>query len=123
MIPSHRTTNQDCLASRSKPPRKYPSVISGSRNSISNAMRIRVCLLCSFMLLAYRLEGQQRRGGPGETPLAINFADHTGFISIFDGKTLNGWDGATEVWHVEDGAIVGESRPEKPAGTTFLIWR
>ncbi len=78
------------------------------------------------MVMIYRLEGQQRRGtpgGPGETPLAINFADHRGFVSMFDGKTLNGWDGASEVWRVDDGAIVGESRPEKPAGTTFLIWR
>src|SRR5262245_13609233 len=86
-------------------------------------MRIRVCLLCLVMLMALHIQGQQRRGGPGETPLTINFADHTGFVSIFDGKTLAGWDGASEVWRVEDGAIVAESRPEKPAGTTFLIWR
>jgi hypothetical protein len=53
----------------------------------------------------------------------INFADHTGFTSIFDGRTLTNWDGAPEVWRIEDGAIVGESRPDKPAGTTFIIWR
>ncbi len=41
----------------------------------------------------------------------------------FDGKTLKGWDGSPEVWHVEDGALVGESSPEHPSGTTNIIWR
>lgn len=63
------------------------------------------------------------RGAFGGAPLTINFDDHSGFVSIFDGKTLDGWDGAKEIWRVEDGAIVGESKPENPAGTTFLIWR
>jgi hypothetical protein len=27
------------------------------------------------------------------------------------------------VWHVADGAIVGESSPEHPSGTTNIIWR
>jgi hypothetical protein len=65
----------------------------------------------------------QGRGGPGRGTTPLDFADHTGFVSIFDGKTLNGWDGAAEIWRVEDGAIVAQSTPEKPAGTTFLIWR
>ena len=42
-------------------------------------------------------------------PEPIDFNDHDGWTQIFDGKTLNGWDGPPEVWHVEDGAIVGES--------------
>lgn len=46
------------------------------------------------------------------------------FISIFDGKTLQGWDGDPAYWRVEDGAIVGETRPGKiPKQNTFLIWR
>jgi hypothetical protein len=56
-------------------------------------------------------------------PDPINFDDHVGWTQIFDGKTLNGWDGDTEVWHVEDGAIIGESSPEHPSGTTNIIWR
>ncbi len=28
-------------------------------------------------------------------------------VSLFDGKTLTGWDGDPKVWRVEDGAIVG----------------
>ncbi len=56
-------------------------------------------------------------------PEPINFDDHDGWTQIFDGKPLKGWDGDTDVWHVEDGAIVGVSSPEHPSGTTNIIWR
>jgi Domain of Unknown Function (DUF1080) len=56
-------------------------------------------------------------------PEPINFEDHEGWTQIFDGKSLKGWDGPSDVWHVEDGAIVGESSPEHPSGTTNIIWR
>lgn len=47
-----------------------------------------------------------------------------GFSAIFDGKTLNGWDGDRTYWRVENGAIVGETRPgAMPKQNTFLIWR
>ena len=42
-------------------------------------------------------------------PDPIDFDEHTGFVQIFDGKTLNKWDGDPQSWRVEDGAIVGES--------------
>lgn len=56
-------------------------------------------------------------------PDPIDFEDHQGWTQIFDGKDLNGWDGSPDVWHYEDGAIVGESSPEHPSGTTNIIWR
>jgi Domain of Unknown Function (DUF1080) len=47
-----------------------------------------------------------------------------GFVSIFDGKTLRGWDGDPAFWRVEEGAIVGETKLGKiPKQNTFLIWR
>src|SRR5206468_5841711 len=50
--------------------------------------------------------------------------DNTGFVPIFDGKTLNGWDGDTKFWRVENGEIVGETTPEKVmTQNSFLIWR
>jgi len=56
-------------------------------------------------------------------PDPIDFNDHAGWQSMFDGSTLKDWDGSPEVWRVEDGGIVGESTTEKPAGTTYIIWR
>jgi hypothetical protein len=50
--------------------------------------------------------------------------DNAGFVPIFDGKTLNGWDGDTRYWRVENGEIVGETTPEKVmTSNSFLIWR
>jgi hypothetical protein len=63
------------------------------------------------------------RSGGFTQPDPIDFNDHAGWVQIFDGKTLKGWDGTPDVWHVEDGAIVGESSPEHPSGTTNIIWR
>lgn len=45
------------------------------------------------------------------------------FVEIFDGETLEGWDGDPRFWRVEGGAIVGETTKETPtANNTFLIW-
>ena len=63
-----------------------------------------------------------QRGGRFIEPDAMNFADHSGFVSIFDGKTLTGWDGLPGVWSVQDGAIVGTSTPDHNAGNTFLVY-
>ena len=47
-----------------------------------------------------------------------------GFVKIFDGKTMNGWEGDTNFWRVEDGSFVGEVTAAKPLKTnTFLIYR
>jgi hypothetical protein len=37
---------------------------------------------------------------------AVFAADDDGFVSLFDGKTLAGWQGAVDGYFVEDGAIV-----------------
>ena len=46
--------------------------------------------------------------------------------SLFDGKTLNGWDGDPNTWNVKDGTITGTTYNEedkKLKGNTFIIWR
>ena len=49
--------------------------------------------------------------------------DAPGFASIFDGKTLNGWDGDSRYWRVEDGAIVGQSSTDKPVSNSYIVYR
>ncbi|MEN9633945.1 MAG: hypothetical protein RL077_2349 [Verrucomicrobiota bacterium] len=74
-------------------------------------------------------------GSPPQAPDTSNF-DYTslfhdllddnpaGFVQIFDGKTLTGWDGDPTYWRVENGVIVGESTPgHLVKDNTFLIWR
>ena len=67
--------------------------------------RSRALLICVVLLLP--------AAAPAENP-----------ISIFDGQTLNGWDGDPAYWRVENGAIAGETkRGASPKQNTFLIWR
>ena len=50
--------------------------------------------------------------------------DEAGFEAIFDGKTLEGWEGDAKYWRVEDGALVGEIMPETILKqNSFIIWR
>jgi hypothetical protein len=50
--------------------------------------------------------------------------DEDGFRLIFDGKTLNGWEGDPKYWRVEDGNLVGEITPATIIkSNTFIIWR
>jgi hypothetical protein len=50
--------------------------------------------------------------------------DNTGFNTIFDGKTLEDWDGDPRYWRVEDGAIVGQTTEKNlPKYNSFIIWR
>lgn len=51
-------------------------------------------------------------------------ANEADFESIFDGKTLEGWEGNPVYWSVKDGAITGEITPETLLkANTFLIWQ
>ena len=85
-------------------------------------MQNKVSLLTSFLLLAGAVllfgqgtppqsdRGQRggRGGGPGggargATPVAYD--DYAGFTTLWDGQTLKGWDGETDVWSIDNGAI------------------
>ncbi len=47
-----------------------------------------------------------------------------GFVQIFDGKSLKGWEGDTKYWRVENGNLVGEITPETLLKTnSFIIWQ
>ena len=47
-----------------------------------------------------------------------------GFVRIFDGHSLEGWDGDPVYWSVKDGVILGTITPETIVErNTFLIWR
>ncbi|WP_153557609.1 DUF1080 domain-containing protein [Roseimaritima sediminicola] len=77
---------------------------------------MRTCaLLCFLLALPWAAKPVH-----GEAPAATE----DGFVSIFDGKTLDGWDGNPAFWSVQDGAITGITTPDNPTkGNTFLIWR
>jgi hypothetical protein len=46
-----------------------------------------------------------------------------GFVSIFDGNTLDGWTGDPVYWRVENGIMIGEITPETIVKeNTFIIY-
>src|SRR5688500_2114598 len=63
------------------------------------------CLGCRLLMVVLWLPSTAR-------------ANEVGFVSLFNGKDLTGWDGMPNSWHVKDGAI-------RSGGTTknWLIWR
>lgn len=58
------------------------------------------------------------------TFVASSFArSDDGFISLFNGKDLTGWEGAPGLWKVEDGIVIGTCKgPDHFEHNTFLIW-
>ena len=56
--------------------------------------------------------------------VALSQAKTDGFVQLFDGKTMNGWEGDTNLWRIENGCIVGEITPDKLLKTnSFIIWK
>jgi hypothetical protein len=53
----------------------------------------------------------------GETPSGTK---SNTFVQIFDGKTLNGWTGDTNIWKVRDGAIVGRISPSANPPRSYI---
>lgn len=47
-----------------------------------------------------------------------------GFVPLFNGKDLAGWDGDPKLWKVENGIVVGTcTGPDQLENNSFLIWR
>jgi hypothetical protein len=96
------------------------------RSIIVNRARLLTVAAALAVALPIPAAGQQPPppGKAGGVFPATQPDDAEGFVSIFDGKTLNGWEGDTTVWRVENGEIIGETTPEKVLkANTFLIWR
>jgi hypothetical protein len=68
-------------------------------------------------------QGAGRGGGFGRGGQPFDYSDNEGWISLFDGQSLNGWDGDPRFWSVKDGSIYVEPTCEKPTGTIYLVWQ
>jgi hypothetical protein len=74
-------------------------------------------MAAAFLTMALNSDSTAAAQAQPGSQLTVDFANHDGYISIFDGKTLAGWEGQPELWRVEDGAIVGET-----AKDMFVSW-
>lgn len=51
-------------------------------------------------------------------------ADADGFVALFNGRDLAGWEGDPRLWEVKDGIVTGTcTGPDQLAHNSFLIWR
>jgi Domain of Unknown Function (DUF1080) len=64
--------------------------------------------------------GRGGGGSPFTHAAPVDYNDHTGFVSLFDGSTLNGWTSDGTHWSVNDGAIYAVSTCENPTGTIYI---
>ncbi|MFH5832178.1 DUF1080 domain-containing protein [Halalkalibaculum sp. DA384] len=72
------------------------------------------CFLWTILLIAVVGCGEPDEATPAED----------GFKKIFNGKTLDGWEGDPTYWRVEDGALVGEVTPSTLLDrNSFIIWQ
>lgn len=95
--------------------------------ALGSRMKFLRFLTCAALLeaavtVSYLPARAQGRGPRYIEPTPISFAEHTGWQSMFDGKSLKGWDGPTDVWRVENGEIVASSTTANPSGSPYLIW-
>lgn len=67
-------------------------------------------------------DDKSQEGAAAATPAAAK-ANEQGFQSLFDGKTLQGWEGREEFWSVQDGAITGQTKTDFKGPNTFLVWK
>lgn len=67
--------------------------------------------------------GNGMAGNNASVILPLDYADHQGYVSLFDGVSMKGWDGNPKFWRVEDGAIVGQSSPQNPSGNSYISYR
>ncbi len=84
-----------------------------------------VCLLATSVTLHAQNQDKKPKyyNDPFTQPQPIDFNDHEGYVSLFDGQTLKDWDGNPKFWRVEDGSIVGESSKENPSGNSYIVYK
>ncbi len=54
------------------------------------------------------------------TANSMEASDEQGFVALFDGKSLAGWEGNLKIFHVENHAIVAGSEDKRVANNEFL---
>ncbi|AMQ57913.1 3-keto-disaccharide hydrolase [Algoriphagus sanaruensis] len=98
----------------------------------SNSKRVFLGVLIGVVLVSLSLTSFRMVNRWGEAAFLLGKAfsygysdpKQTDFVSIFDGKSLDGWEYDADYWKVTEGAIHGETNPENPLkSNTFIIWK
>jgi hypothetical protein len=86
-----------------------------------------ICMLLAFQMVCAQEQPPKTKMPTNlfgfTQPAPMDFNDHEGYVSLFNGKDLKDWDGNPKFWRVEDGAIVGESTPTNPSGNSYIAYK
>ena len=84
-------------------------------------MRILIAIVASATLLTAQTTPYVPKQSDRPEVLTV---DEPGFQTIFDGKSLAGWEGNTTYWRAENGSLIGEITADTVIkSNTFVIWR
>jgi hypothetical protein len=76
--------------------------------------------LVSALLIAGLAAAQAKKSPPKEAPVVPPREGKSETIHLFDGKTLNGWEGYEDLWSVQDGVIVAKNKDPLKYSTYLL---
>jgi len=86
--------------------------------------RIRLWKPTILILLLLGFSCKDKTADPKKSDIEELAAMEDNFISLFNGKTLEGWEGDDRLWRIENGTLIGELTPDSPLeSNTFLIWK
>ena len=92
-------------------PNRYLAKIPTSMKSINKSIYGQIILLIFIISMGCKVS-------------TSNPNKEKGFVNIFDGKTLNNWEGDPTYWRVENGNLVGEITPQTLLKTnSFIVWK
>ena len=80
---------------------------------------MRILVSFSFLLLASLAAAQEKKKAP-DAPVIPPREGKSETIHLFDGKSLDGWEGYSDLWSVKDGAIVGKNTTALKFSTYLL---
>jgi 3-keto-disaccharide hydrolase len=84
-------------------------------------MKLLIAILASATLLSAQTAPYAPKQSDRPEVLTV---DEPGFQTIFDGKTLAGWEGNPTYWRAENGVLIGEiTAATVIKSNTFIIWR
>ncbi|MEP3210633.1 MAG: DUF1080 domain-containing protein [Maribacter sp.] len=97
---------------------------SVSSHTISHFDR-KLLSICFGVFLSFSLQSCKEVKPPptASEKAPITSTETEGFVQIFDGKSLQGWNGDQNYWRVENGSLIGEVTPSTLLkNNTFIVW-
>src|SRR5205809_2915798 len=78
-------------------------------------------LVLTLAILATSLAaGQEKKQPPKEAPVVPPREGKSETIKLFDGKSLDGWEGYEDLWSVKDGMIIAKNKSPLIVSTYLL---